>query len=776
MSDETQVRGAVLRCLTFATGMSLVGVATAFGQNRSDDASAFLELANQQVSVRFNAANGAVASVSNRVSGVAYTVNAPASSLFELVHLSDKARRQTRKIVPEAGSFVGHSLTRQADVQTLQLDYRVSDVSGGLVKVSSRATLADSGNDVRWTITVDNQAEGTEVVEVVYPILGGLRIGRKTEENFLAWPKWGAGRLIAEPQKKERLSGTYVGGGATMAWMDLFSRPADAEAPACGLYFASHDPSLLMTELRSTPSGDGGSLTLQMKKYAHVRSGQSWTSADFVTLAHAGDWHAGADTYRAWFCSWAPPPDPPTWLKQCDGRIEWTLPLDGSGRFDKDIPEMVALSKRLGLNFVRLGGQMIPSVAAGKHRCNRFPFPDPLMGSESEFTEVLDQVRRQGCRVAFYINGQAWDPRWPACPPSCAAKIPASVRIPDWEAGFKQNALFHYDGTLYPQYKKASGHWPDPVPDSPYGCLFYFMCMASQGWQDHLCYWTVDKYVRHYHAGAMFLDQLGAEGAKYCFNPAHGHAHHGAWSQGVVALAKRIKEEARRIDPDFALETEGYGDAYASYFDSFFIAPSSTGVWPDSFPELARYTFPEHIFFDGFWSIQNPAYKRTPEEMFNEVFLIGNRFLVYAQPDVLTKHLADVINLRKRIKHVQYASRYMDDVGVSVSDAKVRVKRFVLDEPERKVTLLTIYNREGVVGANVEVALDALGSVCEAAVVSITENVIGLDVNESATHASFAAPKDTLSAVLLVHRGEDVIRLAREATQIPPLNGKDTFQ
>jgi hypothetical protein len=78
------------------------------------------------------------------------------------------------------------------------------------------------------------------------------------------------------------------------------------------------------------------------------------------------------------------------------------------------------------------------------------------MGSEREFTEVLDQVRRQGCRVAFYINGQAWDPRWPACPTSCAGMMPASVKIPDWEAGFKQNALHRYDGTLYSQYRKAA--------------------------------------------------------------------------------------------------------------------------------------------------------------------------------------------------------------------------------------------------------------------------------------------------------------------------------
>ena len=734
-----------------------------------------LEIANNQVAVRFSLDSGAVTAISNRLLGVAYTAGAPAPGLFGLNYLTG-TMKNPKALEQSPGTFISHSLSRQKDVQTLQMEYRLAGPQGGHIIVTCRASLADGASDVRWFITVDNQDEGAEVVEIIYPILGGLRIGPKTEENYMAWPKWGAGRLIAEPQKSGRLNGSYVGGGAPMAWMDLFSRPADAGEPACGLYFASHDPTLLMTDLTSIPSADGGNLTLQMKKYAHVRSGQRWESAEFVALAHAGDWHAGADAYRDWFCSWAPRPDPPLWLKHCDGRVEWTLPLDGSGRFDKEIPEMADLSKRLGLDFVRLGGQMIPSAAAGKHRCNRFPFPDPLMGSESEFTEVLDQVRRQGCRVAFYINGQAWDPRWPACPTSCAGKIPASVRIPDWEAGFKQNALHRYDGTLYSQYRKAAGHWPAPDPDSPYGCLFYFMCMASQGWQDHLLYWTVEKYVKQYHAGAMFLDQLGAESAKYCYNPAHGHTHHGAWSQGVVALAKRIKEEARRIDPDFALETEGYGDAYASSFDSFFIAPSSTGVWSDSFPELARYTFPEHIFFDGYWSIQNPAYKRTPEEMFNEVFLIGNRFLVYAQPNILTKHLSDVINLRKRIKHVQYAARYMDDVGVSVSDAKVRVKRFVLDEPERKVTLLTICNREGVVGANVEVALDALGPVCEAAVAVIADHVKGLDVNGSATHASFTAPTAKLSAVLLVHRGKDVIRGAREATQIPPLSEKATFQ
>lgn len=730
-----------------------------------------LELANAQVVVRFDAASGAVTSIRNVTAGVDYTTGAPAPCLFGLKYLGGGADKQPLELVPAPVALAGHALVRRGDVQTLRLDYRVPGGAGGMVIVTCRAALADADSAVRWTIELQNEAPDVEVVEVAFPILGGLRIGQRTSDNFLVWPAWGGGRLIGDPQHNGKRAGTYAGGGATMAWMDLFCRPAEpgpgAADVGCGLYFGSHDPTLLMTGLGSQPSRDGKSLRLQMSKYARVPCGKGWASAEFVTRVHSGDWHVGADTYRAWFRGWSPPPDPPAWLRQCDGRLEWTLPLDGKGRFEKDIVEKVALARQFGLNFARFGGQMIPSVSAGKHRCNRFPFPDPLMGTESEFATVIKTVRQQGAHVAFYINGQAWDPRWPRTPADCAGKIPADVRVPDWEGGFKQSALLRYDGTLYSQYPKASGHWPAPPADGPHKCLFYFMCPASDGWAEHLRYWTVEKYVRQYGTDAMFLDQIGAESAKYCFNPAHGHGHHGAWTQGFVALAKRIKDEARRIDPDFALETEGFGDAYAAYFDSFFVAPSSTGIWPDSHPEVARYTFPDCVFFDGFWRIQNPGNLRTAEETLNEVFLIGNRFLIYAQPEVLTPHTLRVINLRRRIKHVLYLARFMDDLGVSVSDPSVRVKRFVLDGADHKVTLLTILNGAGAQGAKVDVDLGSLGPVREAAIATLGGDMGAVVPGASGNRVSIPVPSEILSAALLVHRGSGIIDLARGVEQLP---------
>ncbi len=726
------------------------------------------QLTNDQVSIAFDATSGAVTSIKNRSLGVDYTAGAPDASLFVLQYLDPKTKGPRNLAVPP-GSMTNHALTKEDDRQTLTLDYVVPGYSGGAVRVKCRASLKDDSNEVRWNISIDNRAEGLEIIKVRFPIMGGLRIGPRTEDNFLTWPAWGAGHLIPDPQNGTDRRGTYPGGGATMPWMDLYRKQAPSavanEQPTCGLYVASYDKTLLMTELERKVAADHASLTLQMSKYAHVRSGQQWSSADFVTQLHAGDWHTAADTYRAWFSGWSPDPKQPTWLKQCDGRLELTLPAES--RFSDELAKRFEVAQQYGIDFVRFGGQMIASTI-GKRRCNRFPFPDPLMGTEAELTEAIRKVRARGGHFAFYINGQAWDPRWPKMPAEYEGKIPPKLPIPDWKAGFKDNALQRFDGRYYEQYRKATRHWPDPgIDGSAYPCLFYLMCPASKGWQDHLHYWMVEKYTKQYGTDAMFLDQIGADAAKYCFNPKHRHPHHGAWGQGYMALLKRIKEDARRLEPGFALEMEGFADAYTAYVDSSFIAPSSLLYWSDSYPELARYTFPDHIFFDGYWSIHSESRPlRPPAEAMNEVFLLGSRFLILDSPQVLTEHTARVLDLRRRIKHVLYPARFMDDVGVELSDPQVRAKRFVLDEPDRRVTLLTIYNQHGDENAQVTVDVGDLGPVREAAIATLGGEIKSLTPGISAGKVSISVPQEALSAVLLVHHGTGVIEEARRAEQL----------
>ncbi|MFH1268637.1 MAG: hypothetical protein ABIK89_23170, partial [Planctomycetota bacterium] len=303
---------------------------------------ATLDLANDKVAIVFDAADGAITSIKNRSLGVDYSVGRPSACLFLLKYLDSEARKQ-KDLLPQAGSLTNHALTMEGGRQTLTLDYLVPWQPGGAVQIECQASLEDESNEVRWKISVDNQAKGLEIVEVVFPILSGLRIGARAEDNFLTWPAWGAGHLIPNPQNSTDRRGAYLGGGATMPWVDLFRKQAPGaaanEEPACGLYFASYDKTLLMTELSRRVSADHASLTIQMSKYAHVRRGDRWTSGDFVTRLHGGDWHVAADAYRSWFTSWSPSPEQPQWLKQCDGRLELTLP--SKSRFCTRVGEQV---------------------------------------------------------------------------------------------------------------------------------------------------------------------------------------------------------------------------------------------------------------------------------------------------------------------------------------------------------------------------------------------------------------------------------------------------
>ena len=288
----------VTLCLCF---IGLLGAGLLWAEQAvSSDKSATLDLANDKVVIGFDVADGTVTSIKNRSLGVDYTVGTPSACLFMLKYLD--AKTKTRKdLLPQVGSMTGHALIKEGGRQTLTLDYLVPWQSEGAVQVKCQASLENESNEVRWKIFVDNQAKGLEIVEVVFPILGGLRIGGRTEDNFLTWPAWGAGHLIPNPQNSTNRRGTYLGGGATMPWVDLFRKRAPGatpnEEPVCGLYFASYDKTLLMTELERKVSDDHASLIIQMSKYAHLRSGDRWEPADFVTQLHSGDWHVAADAY-----------------------------------------------------------------------------------------------------------------------------------------------------------------------------------------------------------------------------------------------------------------------------------------------------------------------------------------------------------------------------------------------------------------------------------------------------------------------------------------------
>jgi len=683
-------------------------------------------LRNDSVAFDFDLADGSCIGIRNLVTGT--TVARGDQPLFCLDYLPhDGGTIQT--VAPEDITRVGYQLAD--DGKSLDMRFRAA-MPGGHCLVRCHVGLPDGGLPT-WWIEVENHADDADIVEVHYPRIGGVRIGDDPDDDVLIWPRWGC-RRISEPARNAPGRVLYPSGRAMMNWLDVHESGGGAQ----GLYMASQDETSLVGELVAAEEDGGATLTLGMSKMPRIEPGESFRSEDFVVAPHQGDWHWAADRYREWLESWLPRPSPPEWLVDCDGWL-------GTGRgsnFRKDIPERYRLARRLGLNYVEFWGQMTVGMAINESCCNRLYFPDPRYGTEADFAEAISYVRQAGGHIGFYTNGQAWNPRYPQLRDWYKGLMPPDAYIPDWEGGFKQNALRKPDGSLYGQYEKPPG---DP---SPYDYSFYLMCSAAKGWQDYLHHYVVDKYIGDYGVDAMYIDQVGAADASPCYCREHGHEEIGAWGRGHLENFRRIRADGRAHEPELALATEGLVDIYGQYVDIFLICPVASRRWPDVAPEVIAYTLPGYICFDGFANGMTPG-SLTGRQTVNEVFLTGQRFDIFERSDEEMEHIRRVIRLRQETGPMLYRGRFLDDIGLTVTHDAVRAKLWRLDDETARGWLVNMYNEAAVDGAQLRVSIGDVAGV-RALVATLDEPLHEVPVAVGNGVATVDAPVSELSTIVLV--------------------------
>ncbi len=615
---------------------------------------------------------------------------------------------------------------------SIELRYTVQ-APGGRIRVRCHGELPEKGLPT-WWIEVESHTQGIDIVEVHFPRISGVRIGRDEQNDWLIWPRWGCRRI---PQPAHNAPGRvlYPGGTAMMNWLDLYQEGARSQ----GLYMASQDETVLVGEIVAQADEGSTALTIGMSKMPRIAPGGSFRSEDFVIAPHEGDWHWAADRYREWLHGWARPYQPPEWVVEADGWL-------GSGRgsnFLKDLPARYRLARELGLNYIENWGEMMVGLAAGESCCNRLYFPDPRYGTEADFTKAIGYVRKAGGHIGFYTNGQAWNPRYPKLREYYQGLLPEGVYIPDWEKEAHNWGVIRADGSYVPQYAKPEGD------DSPYPCSFFLMCSYTKGWQDYLHHYIVDKYVKQYGVDAMYVDQVGAAGPQVCFAKGHGHDDFvGAWGRGHLENFRRLKTDGQATEPNFALATEGFADIYAQYVDMFLISPVASRRWANVAPEVLRYTFPEYIYYDGFANGSAGA-KLSAEQIMNEVFLLGNRFDLFQRSPEAMEHFKRVLRLRQETGPLLYRGRFMDEIGLSVSDERVRAKLWRLDNEDARGWLVNIYNEEQVEGAKVSVEVGQAGEL-RGLRATLEEPLAPLEVAQEGASASFEAPAAMLSTALVL--------------------------
>ena len=556
----------------------------------------------------------------------------------------------------------------------------------GDIHVAFTVALPTDGDSADWRMTVANEAD-TEprkhlrVYRVLFPLLSGLRVGDRAEDNRLARP-FIQGELIPNPSQHDFMRPTHTGatvnvltypGWASMPWMDLYASPTGRPDQATGLYFASYDPTFRQVDIETVPDAAAGTVAMGMRTLAFMEPGERWESQRFVVALHEGDWHAAADRYRTDSTAWFEPRNVPAWVNDSDG---WFGSGGPNYRY-ADLPDMLEEARWLGLNYVQCWSEMLENVGPGKSRKAYYCFflPDPDRGGEKGMRAGVRAVRKAGGHIGFYSNFWTWDADVGRCLQQWKPHIPRDVKIPYWSEFGRYMSVF-------PDGHRQAGDYYDGYSGA---------CPGAAGWRDYLHFWIADKYVRQYGVDAWYLDSFPVTmfgAARVCFSPHHaGGRPHGAGAE-LLRFVETLRRKTSRKG-GLAVTCESVNDVFMQHNSHALGLELIEGITLYPKPEIYTYTFPHHPIFSGRCNGAGSGLKYYYDDVegrgsrtdtLNRVFLMGYRFDVLGyklnrkNPDML--YLRDLIGLRQRIKDDLYRSSFRDELGLGRLPANVWAKVF----------------------------------------------------------------------------------------------------
>ncbi len=696
------------------------------------DAERFAVLENELVRVTVLRDTGGLVGLYDKTAGVECLPGADGQAPFELRQLPPGASAP----VPIPTSEL--RLTRLDTTEDgASAHYRVGE--GTTAVVSLRLV----GRELSFTLAANNQS-GPDIVEVACPLVRGFRLGAGSSDDRLILPNWQGGTEVSDPAHSGGGTVRYPAGGA-MAWLDLYE-----PRPAHGVYLASHDPTLLGSELRAAAQAEAGTLALGVTRYVHLRPGRDWTSPAVVVGVHGGDWHTAADAYREYAQSWMKKPQPPEWVREADGWYGLVVSASSSRVPFRRLPEFLKPMREMGTNTIQVWGQM-----TGGNNCDSLPYPNPVLGTLDEFKAAVREVQRWGAHITFYVSSQFWKVTWgdvATLGDTPRSLLPPTCPIWDWSE-WRRYALRSYGGECSGDTRLAAAEqerygtpWLRTVP-----------CPFTEAWaKRHLYYWCVSQYGESYGADGIYLDETCAASERICFAPDHGHVDHGIWGASLARTMEQMVAGGRARNPEWAFAMEGCGDAIGQFADMHLISPASArkrGLWGATkrfAPEVFHYTFPDYILYDG---VANGTYGIAADDVVLRVHLQGNRYDSFsAQP------AGRLIALRQRTKQLLYRARFMDNVGLASSDEAVEAKLSVLQDAANDVRIINLINPQARVGATVTVEVGEGGPL--AGYSFDLEGQQGpLAVSREGTRAVFTAPLSRAATVLISTRCEPLVRV-----------------
>lgn len=330
-------------------------------------------------------------------------------------------------------------------------------------------------------------------------------------------------------------------------------------------YVDSYNSSAVGTPAKSADSA----VAVDPNHLCFVQPGASQSSEALVLEPFTGDWHAGADIYKAWRSTWFHTPKMPRWVQDVHSwqQIQINSAEDRLSFPYKDLTKAAEACKRWGVKAIQLTGWQI----GGQDRDFPLHDIDPRLGTAQEFKDAIAACKEMGVETVLF-NKYAW----------------ADVTAPAYASEFRKFVMedpygdpFMFNGYNYDTPTQIGGI------NARHGAG---MCQASPAWRAR----ALEEFRKSVALGAsgILFDECQWHISPYCFSKNHGHAVPGAVFSGDVPLIEGFRTI---VDPEeflfagespYDLELQTYDMSYfriangfvpfARYLDPF--APMSVAV------------------------------------------------------------------------------------------------------------------------------------------------------------------------------------------------------
>jgi hypothetical protein len=493
--------------------------------------------------------------------------------------------------------------------------------------IRCRAVATPTSGEVRWDVTVRNDSGGT-VVGVVGPGIRGVA-------------DIPAGRLYIPDRPGQRLSDPWRVLAAERRSI-AYPVPASMQyityaGPDRGLALHVLDRSMTFKYL----AFGGPERELTVYQYPFIPPGATRKLPTIVWQALSRDWHEAAERYRRWFRSWAVRPSISPQVRRypiMGGTVVRARPVEDEHL--KDVTKSMevgtyaaALEQARDLKAGGYDGtELVGWFGQGHDTTYPDHWPSDAMGGVEGLKRTLSAMREMGMISVLYLNARL-----------AAIDSPTLAQHPDWEV-----------------MQEGGRRWIEQYG----GGRFVVLCPAARGWQAHL-HEEVRRAIEDYGADAVQLDQIGAASSMLCFNRDHGHSTPAtAWAEGYLRLLRDLQRDMRRIRPHYWQWVEGTWEGSGQFIDG-----TQGGFWPsipgvETFPQLYRYTHPEH-------------------PLFGDARMGG---IPYWCPSDITRNR----RINAAIGELFWNAEFLDDMGLTASDG-AEVHWFL----KGKQAVVTVFNASG---------------------------------------------------------------------------------